>query len=339
MDAMSLLLHRAERKRRTFVSIFLPILLFFLFAPTLPCRAQIETAGFPVTQLDESARIAALGGRSPALKSEDVGSFYSNPALLSADMDRTLSFSYLNHIGSVNAGWISSAYSLDSLTTLAAGFRYLSFGTIDRADEFGRKDGTFDASDLSLSVGASRAGFRDFRYGANIHLMLSSIDGMHASALSADAGVFYEWPDARATLGASIHHAGLVLSSFGERGDTIPFDLRLGFTKRLAHMPLLISLTAYRLHKLEGGPEESAALSSILYHLILGGEFEFSPSFQIRFGYNHRRHDELKMKSRLDFAGFSTGFGLRLSRVAIDYAFNSWSSLGGLHRFTVRTSL
>ena len=114
-------------------------------------------------------------------------------------------------------------------------------------------------------------------------------------------------------------------------------DLRIGLTKKLAHMPLLLSVAAYRLHRLRGNPNRSDFISNALYHLVLGGEFLFSDSFQIRFGYNHRRHDELRMKSRLDFAGFSMGVGIQLSRVGIDYGFNSWSSLGGLHRFSVRT--
>jgi hypothetical protein len=93
------------------------------------------------------------------------------------------------------------------------------------------------------------------------------------------------------------------------------------------------------LHRLDGGPDGTSAVGNVLYHVVFGGEFQFSDSFQIRFGYNHRRHDELRLKSRLDLAGFSMGLGLRLSRVALDYAFNSWSSLGGLHRFSVRTAL
>ena len=302
-------------------------------------RAQIESSGFPVVQLDETARIAALGGRSPALMTRDPGSMFSNPALLSYSSPRSFSFSYLNHIGSANAGWVSYAVGIDSLTTAGIGFRYLGFGTMPRADEEGNRDGTFNASDMSLTVGASRRSLPGLTYGANINFLFSSIDGIHSSALTADAGIFYAIDSKGVTLGASIHHAGFVLSSFGSRRDQVPLDVRLGITKKLAHMPLLLSLAVYRLHKLDGSSRETDFLNNALYHLVVGGEFLFSESFQIRFGYNHRRHDELRMKSRLDLAGFSMGFGLDLSRVGIDYGFNSWSSLGGLHRFTIRTRL
>jgi len=45
------------------------------------------------------------------------------------------------------------------------------------------------------------------------------------------------------------------------------------------------------------------------------------------------------MKSRLDFAGLGFGIGLKITRVRVDYAFNSWSSIGGLHQFTLQTAL
>ena len=77
----------------------------------------------------------------------------------------------------------------------------------------------------------------------------------------------------------------------------------------------------------------------MLHHLILGAEFQFSPAFNVRFGYNHRRHEALKTGSRLDLAGFATGFGLRIRRFGFDYAFNTWSSIGALHQFTLRTML
>jgi hypothetical protein len=71
---------------------------------------------------------------------------------------------------------------------------------------------------------------------------------------------------------------------------------------------------------------------------MVGGEFYFSEAFNVRVGYNHRRHEELKMKSRLDLAGVGMGFGLVIRGVGFDYAYNSWSSVGGLHQFTLRVS-
>jgi hypothetical protein len=172
-----------------------------------------------------------------------------------------------------------------------------------------------------------------------VHLLLSSLDGESSSALSLDGGLLYEVKDRGLALGLTLRHAGFVMSSIGATKARLPLDLRLGVTKKLAHIPLLLSVSMYRINKLGESPEELSTFARLMYHIVLGGEFQFSQNFQLRIGYNFRRHDELGLKSRLDFSGVSTGFGLQISRIGIDYAFSSWSSLGGLHRFTVRTSL
>ncbi len=302
-------------------------------------HAQIESSSFPVTQILETARVAATGGFSPALVTNDAGSFFSNPALLTEKMHGMFSVTYLNHVAGLNSGTVAYAFQVDSLSTAGIGVRYLSFGSIDRSDQDGRRSGTFNASDLDLSISGSRLTSSGLRYGANVHFLLSSLDGESASALSFDGGLLYEVDDRGLAIGLTIHHAGFVMSSIGSKNARLPVDLRIGVSKKLTHTPLLLTLSMYRINKLGEAPKELSNLARLMYHVILGGEFQFSRNFQLRLGYNFRRHDELGLKSRLDFAGVSTGFGLQISRIGIDYAFSSWSSLGGLHRFTVRTSL
>ena len=318
-----------------------PILLAFLLlvATADKVLGQIESSAFSVLQMDASARSAALGGSTAALMDSNTGVLFTNPALLRPSVDGRLEFSYLNHLSDINAGWLSYGKHIDSLATFAVGIRYLSFGSFDRRNEIGEKTGTFGASDVSFILGGAKSWRRSLHYGASLEVVRSTIASNAASAVMIDAGVTWDEEDSQMTYSASLHHAGFVLSSLGARNDTIPFDLRMGMTRKLAHLPLLISLTGYRLHKVDGGPDESGMLSKVLHHVKLAGEFQFSRAFQIRFGYDHRRHESLKVKSRLDVAGFSTGFGMVISRIGFDYSFNSWSSLGALHRFTISTSI
>lgn len=301
--------------------------------------AQIENSGFPVLQLEPSARTAALAGSSTALLDSGSGVLFSNPALVSPEADGHIEFSWLNHLSDINAGWVAYGRDMGARGTYAAGIRYLSFGQFDERNELGEKTGSFSAADLALTVGGSRAWKPDVRYGAALSVMHASLASNGATGVGIDAGLVYDDSARRQSFGVSVHNLGVVLSSIGERSDALPADLRIGYTRRLAHLPLLVSVTGYRLHKMDGGPDDVGAIARILYHTRLAGEFQFSESFRVRFGYDHRRHDELKIKSRLDMAGFSTGLGIRISRFAFDYAFNSWSSLGGLHRITIASSL
>jgi len=44
------------------------------------------------------------------------------------------------------------------------------------------------------------------------------------------------------------------------------------------------------------------------------------------------------MSALPDLAGVGLGFGVTVSALTVDYAYNSWSSLGGLHQFTLRAN-
>ena len=131
--------------------IFITAFSAFSVFLTLDVFAQLESSSFPVAQMDETTRSMALGGRSPALLSRDASALFSNAALLNSQMHRTVSISYLNHLAGISSGSIAYSTTLDSLTSVGIGVRYLSFGSIDRADELGNRNGTFSATDLDIA--------------------------------------------------------------------------------------------------------------------------------------------------------------------------------------------
>ncbi len=305
----------------------------------MPAQAQPgDLSGFGFLRLEPSARAAALGGSFSAVYGDDVNAFFYNPALLNETTHRHLSLSYLNHLSDINAGFLAYSRHYEGLGTFAAGLRFLSWGELQGADEQGNRTETFGASDVALTLGAARAQSERLRYGVNVHLIYSSVESFNASALATDLGVLYHIASQRLSFSVSVNNLGVTLSSLGATKDDLPLDLRVGITKRLRYIPLLVSLTGYNLHDLGDEPEGGTALGNVFQHVILGGEFQFSQAFNIRFGYNHRRHQGLKTGSRLDLAGVGLGFGLKITRFRLDYAFNSWS-FGGLHQLTVRTAI
>ena len=320
-------------------AIWCLLLLGGFLATMQPAHAQPrDLSGFAFLRLEPSARAAALGGSFSAVYGDDVNAFFYNPALLNETMHRHLSLSYLNHLSDINAGFLAYSRHYEGLGTLGAGLRFLSWGEFQGADEQGNRTGTFGASDVALTLSGARAQTERLRYGASVHLIYSSVESFKASAVAADLGVLYHLDSQQLTFSASVNNLGITLSSLGATKDELPLDLRVGLTKRLRYIPLLISLTGYNLHDIGDEPEDGTILSNVFQHVILGGEFQFSQAFNVRFGYNHRRHEGLKTGSRLDLAGVGLGFGLMIRRFHLDYAFNSWS-FGGLHQLTVRTTL
>lgn len=304
-----------------------------------PSTAQPSTSGaFSLLRLDASARAAALGGAFVAVDDGDATGLFYNPALLRPAAHRRISMTYLNHIGDLNAGFLAGVLHREGLGTLGAGLRFLSWGQIDGANEVGERTGSFGAGELVLTAGLSRAWGTRWRYGANVHVLYSYIEAAEAVALAADLGLRYYLPAPQITIAATVNHLGRAVDSFGPSRNEVPLDVRLGISKQLRYLPLLLSVTAYNLHEAEDGVRGGSSIDHVLAHLALGGELQLTDAFAVRASYNHRRSEDLALQNRLDPAGLAAGFGLRLGRLGIDYAYHSWSSYGGLHWLTLRTS-
>ncbi|HET6569593.1 MAG TPA: type IX secretion system protein PorQ [Rhodothermales bacterium] len=323
--------------------LLLPALfLAFLFtwgSPACVFGQSSDLAGFAFLRLDPSARAASMSGSYTAVGGSDVNGLFYNPALLNEDVDHSLSLSYLNHVAGLNAGFVAYARDVEGIGTLGAGIRYLGYGDLRGADDTGAETGTFGASDVALTVGASRAYNAHLRYGANLHAIYSHIDTYSASALAVDLGVVYHLDGPAITLAASINNLGQTLSTYADAGVALPTDIRISVAKQLRHVPLLLSITGYNLNRPGDVPDDAPTVGRVMQFVLIGGELRFSDAFQIRFGYNHRRHEALATRSHLDLAGLSLGAGIKVSRLRIDYAYSTWSGAGGLHEFTVRTRL
>ncbi|MDT7855886.1 PorV/PorQ family protein [Rubrivirga sp. S365] len=310
-----------------------------LAAPPSAAQSRRET-GFGVARLDASTRAAALAGAG-ALPGDDPTALFYNPSLLSSEMDGAVALSYANLVLDVGSG--AAVYARDVRgVSGAVGVRFVSYGEFDRATggEVDGDEGTFGASEAAVTVSAAREVLPAFRVGATVHALFSSVDDADARALAADVGVSLAVPGQALTLGASLHHAGVVLSSLGESRDRLPLDLRLTAVKRLQYVPLTVSLALTDLQAFEGpAPGDSSFVGRALDHVALGGELALGSTLKARVGYNGRRAGDLDAGGRLDLAGLSLGAGLTLRRVTVDYAYVGWSRFCGLHQFGVRTRL
>jgi hypothetical protein len=171
-------------------------------------------------------------------------------------------------------------------------------------------------------------------------VVTSGVDNARAVALAADVAASYAVPSQALVASVSLHHAGAVVSSLTDRTDDMPLDLRVSVSKRLQYLPLLLSVTGYDLAAPgASGSDGQSAAAQIARHVRVGGELQFSPTFQVRAGFSPERNQDLRTRDRLDFAGLTGGFGLKVSRFYVDYAFQSWSENGTLHYLGVRTAL
>jgi hypothetical protein len=297
--------------------------------------------GFSFLRAEPSARAMALGGAFSAIAGQDVSAFIANPAALNPEMNNNVALSYTNQLADLKGGFVGFVHDAGKLGTAGVAVRFLDYGTLTDGTPQGEITNyvipTFRPTDMALTIGLGRKYSDKVRYGVNLHGIFSSISTYEAKAIAADAGVLFQNTKRQFTASASVHNVGLVLKSFGETKDTLPMDVRLGLTKKLEYMPLMLSLMAYNLHDF---PKSTTKISQqIMAHLAIGGEFQLGQSVAVRIGYNHKRNQDLRYKTRLDTAGLGLGLGIKLSRFRFDYGYNNWSIAGRVHQLTVQSKL
>lgn len=301
-------------------------LLFILIA--VPLAAQESTYDF--LRLDMSARASALNGSFVSMKDDPNVVFY-NPASIGTISKSRISASYLDHLMDVNAGSLSYGQDILGVGTIGAGISYINYGSFTRTDEALNVIGTFNASELAFLAGIAGTYEEDLYVGANIKYIYSSIAEYSSSAMALDCGILYDLPEHNLTIGASILNLGTQLKKYNGVSESLPLDILIGLTSRPEHLPMLLNLNFHRLN-------DNVKFFERFSSFTIGSEILMSESFLLRIGYNNKQRKDSKMGTSAALAGFSMGAGIIIREYQLDYAFNSYGKIGGLHRISLGMS-
>lgn len=310
---------------RTISAIFLLLLLV-----TSVASAQ-KPFVYEFLRNDVSARAAAMGGTFLTVTNDPAGMYY-NPASLNSVEGMQASFTFFKHLLDINSGSATFATGLDDIGVVGAGVTYTSYGAFERTDRLGRALGEFGSSDIALLVGWGGELGENFSAGLNAKGIFSSIDDRSSAALALDGGILYRDTASRLQAGLSILNLGSQISTYGEESEELPVDLKVGISHELRGLPLLIALNFHRL--LDETDDALARLGSF----SVGGEFTISKPLRLRFGYNNRIREVVAFGQSKGLGGLSGGIGILVSDYRFDYAFNSLSRVGALHRISVNAS-
>jgi len=303
-----------------------------------------------------SARQAALGGEVLTLY-DDVNQPLWNPSTINKELDNHLSASFVDFLADINYGSLSFAHLINRrFGTLHAGITYVNYGKFIAADENGVETGTFNARDLAFSLGyAYRIPKSNFYSGANIKLISSSIENFTSSGVALDFGLTYFDYTKPYIFTAVIRNVGYQISPFDEVRETLPMEIAIGASYKLEDVPLQWHITINSLQKWNisvqnpsdtqttiGGETTNNKISFInnaFRHITVGAEFFPEKGFNLRLGYNFRRGRELRLTDSRTFAGLSAGFGLKMNRVKLNYAFTKFHPVSNTNTFTLNINL
>lgn len=281
---------------------------------------------------DVPARTSALGGAFVSMQN-DPNLIFVNPAGLTSLEHTSISVSYLDHLMDIGAGSLAYVGTWEPVGTIGLGIMYYNYGEFEETDASTNVYGSFTAVDVAVSVGWAMQLDQYSSIGTSFKFIHSSIGDYRSSALAIDAGFLYLVPEERVSIGVSLLNAGAQLDAYASTRESLPLDLKVGITKRPEHLPVYLN---FNLHRLQAPDLD---LSERFKQYSFGAEFEMSQSLRIRVGYNNRLRRDLKFGTSSGLSGFSGGLGLTVAGYLVDYAFNSYGAVGGLHRFSITSDL
>ncbi|MCK9480882.1 MAG: type IX secretion system protein PorQ [Bacteroidia bacterium] len=305
-------------------------------------HAQLAgNAVFPFLKLDPSAKSASMGGTIISVPNSDLSTTLTNPATLNSSHDNNLALNYNNYFKDINYGHVSYAKRLnnqDNTWTFASQILYLNYGKFDGYDKTGESTGTFRANDMMFGVSAAKPLNEKFSVGGSFKFIYSTLETYTGTGVALDIGSYYHDTAIGLSMGLVARNFGYQLLSYrGTEREMLPFDIALGTTLKPRHAPFRVTILLHNLQKPDltydyTDPfnrridENNQIINTkyslgekIIRHINIGGEILLSENFNIRFGYNHQRRQELGTVVKKGVAGFSWGLALKIKKIRIEY--------------------
>ncbi len=344
----------------------IPSRLFFIFFLLCSNHLFCQLGGYSVYKFlwnPPSARISALGGNVIAIRDDDPAVALQNPSALNEAASNKIDFSYRFSYASTNDGYFSYAYTYKPLAiNFHAGAQFANYGEFKAADAYGNITGTFNAADYSFIIGASRNLYERLSYGVNLKYISSRLENYGSTGLVADIGATYYVAEKNLTIALVCRNAGGQLTSYSKVKEAVPFEMQLGISKRLAHLPFRFSAIFTNLQRwnvlyndpnavddntLFGNTTPTTKSNTSIYfdnlfsHLIFSGEIYIGKkeNLRLRIAYNYGLNKELSVSTFRSLAGFSGGFGFKINRFRIDYGRSVYHLVGGIDQLSISTDI
>lgn len=316
---------------------------------------------FESTSLPTNARLTALGGSLITITDNDLALAQANPALSNNLQNNQLSINHNFHFAGVSYGNVAFGKTLDSLSiSTHAAIQYVNYGSFDRSDQIGNINGEFSAGEVGILIGAAKQLNERIRAGVNFKFLSSNYEAFGSIGLGLDIGFQYTRPGSNGAWGLVLRNIGSELTAIVDEKRALPFDLQLGYSNKLTHLPFRFSIIGHNLQKwyiryddpdfdvtpsIIGEPEVkgnfSRNLDNLFRHIILNGEFLIGSreQFRLRFGYNHLRKQEMRVASLRSLAGFSFGIGFNIKKIMIDYGISNYHLAGANNHISIRLNM
>ncbi len=338
------------------------ILLFFLSSMMIGF-AQQKDGTYNFLNMTSSARVAALGGTILPISSwnTDIQAVTSNPSLINSAMNTSLSLSYVNYYNDINFGAIQFGKTFNKIGSFVASVQYDDYGDFYYSDETGIQDNTmFSVSDYVINIGWGRHLNKKLSIGANIKFAGLQYENNTSFAIATDFAVTY--------INKTNWVFSLVARNFGSEisnnyqgwRNELPFNMLLGASKKLEHLPLTFIFVYNNLQKwdltyddpldLENNYDPmtgtmkkknklDAFADNFFRHMVVAGELNLGKNLVLRVGYNYGLRKNMISPTKKGAVGLSYGIGINVYKFTINYSRSEMHIHGSPNYITITTNL
>lgn len=324
-----------------------------------PASAQDNPARPGLMDLPLSARLAGSAESMGAPLQATLGDVLGQPALLDSTHAGQLHLGYMDFFsGAAQAAVLYARRPESRRWSWHTGFRNLGFGSFTGRDPVGTGTGTFTASDVAWVSGGALPVDTNLTIGTSLWLGQSILADRRSNFAQLDVGLTYFRQDRQLRLAALWRPWG-GMTNVGGFGSTGRFDndLKVSLSKGFANAPFTLLATYDELQTWDLAPEglyddtidpltgDTIANGTwafgdrLLRHLAIGTELDLGGGLRFRFGYHHRRRQELRMASAPGTAGFAWGLDFNVRRFQLAVARNTYHTAGASTHLAIRTRL
>lgn len=338
---------------------YLFFLIIFLINSSFLANAQIGGSNtYEVLRLTSSPRIAGMGGDFLAIYDNDISLASTNPSLINPGLHNNLGVDFVNYFAGINYGQATYSRTFNKAGSFAATMQYIDYGSFDYADETGIRSGQFYAGESVLNLGWGRQLDSNFMIGSSLKFIYSSLESYNSFGMAVDVAGSYVSNDRSFVISFIAKNIGRQITSY-ENGnnEALPFELQLGLTKKLNHLPFRYSIIYNNLEKWDlsyddpdsqsydpisgevtetSGVEEFA--DNFMRHIVIGGELLIGKNISLQGGYNYKRRQEMKITDKTAMVGFSWGVGVRISKFHFNYARSAYHLAGSPNFISIATN-
>lgn len=330
-------------------------LLFLALLPTLLLAQTGGSATYQVLQFPLSSRMAVLNNPI-AIWGSDLNLGIYNPALLNPKMKDGLALNFVDYFSDINMVSAAYAFPFKEAGTVGVSIQSLSLGKFTHTNEQAEELGFFRANEQLLTAGFGKQLHDKWSIGGAVKFLFSDLESYQSFGIATDLGASYFNTKSQFTASVLAQNIGRQITSYNGVNEALPFEVKLGLSKKLEHLPFRFSIGYNHLETWDltyhyqptvttdplTGEQTVNTVSfgqKLFRHFTTSGELSVGKHLQLRMGYDAQRRHELTVNSFLGMVGFSWGIGIKVSHFYINYGRATYHLAGAPNYFSVSTNL